>query len=54
MTQWYFGMLFIFIFGALYIGLMYIVPAEKLSNFIIIWVMCGFYAGKYSMRFPKQ
>lgn len=54
MTQRYFGMLFILIFAAIYIGLMYVVDEAKLSHFIIIWVMCGFYAGQYSMRFKKE
>lgn len=54
MTQRYFGMLFIIIFVAVYIALSYLVPEERLAGFIVIWVMCGFYAGQYSTRFPKD
>ena len=54
MTQRYFGMLFILIFAAAYIGLTYIVDEVKLSHFIVVWVLVGFYAGQYSMRFKKE
>lgn len=54
MTQRYFGMLFILLFVAIYIGLSYFVSAQKLSNFIVIWVLCGFYAGQYSTKYPKE
>jgi uncharacterized membrane protein len=54
MTQRYFGMLFIFLFVALYIGLGYFVSEQKLASFVVIYVLCGFYAGQYSTRFPKE
>ena len=54
MTQRYFGMLFILLFGAIYITLTYWVSEVKLSHFIVIWVMTGFYAGQYSTRFKKD
>ncbi len=26
---------------------------DNLSRFIVVWVVIGFYAGQYSMKFPK-
>ncbi len=53
MTQRYFGVLFIVIFTAVYIGLTYVIDEVKLSHFVVVWVMCGLYAGQYSTKFPK-
>jgi hypothetical protein len=54
MTQRYFTMLFSLLFVVLYITLSYYVPAQKLSNFVFLFVLGGFYAGKYSMKYPKE
>ena len=27
--------------------------ANYLSKYIVVWVLTGFYAGQYSLRFPK-
>ncbi|CAM3964655.1 hypothetical protein FLAN108750_01905 [Flavobacterium antarcticum] len=57
MKREYFGMLFIIISVVLIIGADYIfgddVVQENLSRFIVIWILAGFYAGQYSMKFPK-
>ena len=53
MKREYFGMLFLILFVAILFALDYFFGSEKLMNFIVIWVLCGFYAGQYSMRFPK-
>jgi hypothetical protein len=53
MKREYFGMLFLILFVAIWFALDYFFGSEKLMNFIVIWVLCGFYAGQYSMRFPK-
>jgi len=26
---------------------------DSLSRFIVVWILAGFYAGQYSMKFPK-
>lgn len=26
---------------------------DNLSRFIVVWILIGFYAGQYSMKFPK-
>lgn len=54
MTQRYFGMLFILLFGTIYIGMTYIVDEVRLSHFLVVFVMCGYYAGQYSTRFKKE
>ena len=54
MTQRNFGLIFIISFTAIWFGLDYFFGSEKLINFIVIWVLCGFYAGQYSSRFPKE
>jgi|GEM_PF-2308429 len=54
MTQRYFGMLFMILFTALYIGLSYFVSESKLANLVVVWVICGFYTGQYSTRFKKE
>jgi hypothetical protein len=54
MTQRYFGMLFMILFTAAYIGLTYYIDENRINRLIIVWVICGFYAGQYSMRFPKD
>ena len=57
MKREYFGMLFIVISAAIIITADYIfgdeVVQENLSRFIVIWIVAGFYAGQYSMKFPK-
>lgn len=53
MTSRYFAALFILAFTALYIGLTYLVDEVRLSHFVIVWVLCGFFAGQYSMRYKK-
>lgn len=58
MKREYFGMIFIFICVILIIGCGYIfgdeVVFDNLSRFIIVWILVGFYAGQYSMKFPKE
>lgn len=57
MKREYFGMIFILIS----VALIFIAGAifgneavfDNLSRFIIIWILIGFYAGQYSMKFPK-
>ena len=57
MKREYFGMLFIIISVFIVIAADYIfgdeVVRENLSRFIVIWILAGFYAGQYSMKFPK-
>ncbi len=53
MKREYFGMLFIIIFTAIWFILDYFFGTEKLMNYIVIWVLCSFYAGQYSTKFPK-
>ena len=57
MKREYFGMIFIVICVVLIIGSGYIFGDEavfdNLSRFIVIWILAGFYAGQYSMKFPK-
>lgn len=57
MKREYFGMIF------LVVTLILILVAEALfgeiaydyiAKFIIIWLMIAFYAGQYSMKFPKS
>ena len=57
MKREYFGMLFIIAFVVLIFIAATIFGDEmvldNLSRFIVIWVLIGFYAGQYSMKFPK-
>lgn len=57
MKREYFGMLFIIAFVVLIFIATTIFGDEmvfdNLSRFIVIWVLIGFYAGQYSMKFPK-
>ncbi len=57
MKREYFGMLFIIAFVALIFIAATILGDEvvfdNLSRYIVIWVLIGFYAGQYSMKFPK-
>ena len=57
MKREYFAMLFIAISVVLIIGAGYIfgdeAVFENINRFIVIWILVGFYAGQYSMKFPK-
>ena len=57
MKREYFGMLFIVVFVALIFLAIFIFGNDKvmenLSRFIVVWILIGFYAGQYSMRFLK-
>lgn len=57
MKREYFGMLFIIAFVVLIFIAATILGDEvvfdNLSRYIVIWVLIGFYAGQYSMKFPK-
>lgn len=57
MKREYFVMLFIAISVVLIIGAGYIfgdeAVFENINRFIVIWILVGFYAGQYSMKFPK-
>lgn len=50
-------MIFIFGFVAVIFAAAYLFGEELvwdyLQKFIVIWILIGFYAGQYSMRFPK-
>jgi len=54
MTQGKFRLLFILLFGCIYLGLTYLISEEKLSHVMIIWALLSFSLGQYSMRFPKE
>lgn len=57
MKREYFGMLFIIVSVSLIFLAEYLfgdeVVLDALSKFIVIWIIVGFFAGQYSMRFPK-
>lgn len=57
MKREYFGILFILVFiASIFIAEYFFGEAKVtnwLSSFIVIWVLLAFYAGQYSMRFPK-
>ena len=57
MKREYFGMLFIIVFFCSILAADYFFGDEQVTNYlsksIVIWVLAGFYAGQYSMRFPK-
>lgn len=57
MKREYFGMIFILVCVVLIFLAEYIfgdeVLSANLSRFIVIWILIGFYAGQYSMKFPK-
>ena len=57
MKREYFGMLFIIVSVSLIFLAEFIFGDEAvwdiLSKFIVIWILIGFYAGQYSMKFPK-
>jgi len=54
MTQRYFSMLFLLVFVALYIAVDFYFPQLQISKYIVVWVMCGIYAGQYSAKYPKE
>lgn len=58
MKREYFGMLFLGVFVAITLICYYFfneaIMTEYLSKYIVIWVLLGFYAGQYSMKFPKR
>ena len=58
MKREYFGMLFfgVFVAGIFICNAIFSeeVVADKLSRFIIVWVVLGFSVGQYSMKFPKR
>ena len=57
MKREYFGMLFILVLFCSTLEVDYFFGEEKfanyLSKYIVVWVLTGFYAGQYSLRFPK-
>ncbi|WP_396179400.1 hypothetical protein [Flavobacterium sp.] len=57
MKREYFGMLFLLLSVALILMAYYLFSEEivtaYLSRFVIIWLLVAFYAGQYSMKFPK-
>lgn len=58
MKRPYFGMLFIISIGVFFFGAEYFFGeekvAEKIRTFLIIWLLIAYYAGQYSMKFPKE
>lgn len=57
MKREYFGMLFMITFVILIFVTEYFIGEkvyDYLSKYIVVWVLTGFYAGQYSMRFPKD
>lgn len=57
MKREYFGMFFIIVSVALILLADYILGDEivydNLSRYIVVWLLIAFYAGQYSMKFPK-
>jgi len=56
MKREYFGMIFIFTTVAILLLTDYFageIVWEFVNKFIVIWILIAFYAGQYSMRFPK-
>ncbi len=56
MKREYFGMLFIFTTLIIILSADYFIGEsvwDYLNKFIIIWILVAFYAGQYSMKFPK-
>ena len=57
MKREYFGMLFIVAFVTVIFIADFVFESDKvwdiLSKFIVVWILIGFYAGQYSMKFPK-
>lgn len=57
MKREYFAMIFMLSSVALIIIARFIfgneVVFDNLSRFIIVWLIIAFYAGQYSMKFPK-
>ncbi|WP_181368975.1 hypothetical protein [Flavobacterium pallidum] len=56
MKREYFGMLFIIIFTGILILSDYLFGGaawDYFQKYIVIWVLIAFYAGQYSMKFPK-
>lgn len=57
MKREFFGMIFMSISVAILLSGYYFFDEEVvelyLSRFIIIWLFTAFYAGQYSMKFPK-
>ncbi len=58
MKRPYFGILFIISITAIYFTADYFfgseIVAEKIQSFIVIWLLIAYYAGQYSMKFPKE
>jgi hypothetical protein len=58
MKREYFGMIFFVVFVAAIFVCNYFfgeeIVADKLSRFIVVWVLIGFSVGQYSMKFPKS
>ena len=58
MKREYFGMLFLVLSVVLILLTQYFFGEakvmDKLSKFIVIWILIAFYAGQYSMKFPKR
>lgn len=57
MKREYFGMIFIIVFVGLIFAAEYIFDEEavweNLSRYIVIWLLIAYFAGQYSMKFPK-
>lgn len=53
MTQRYFALIFIILTTLFFLAATYFFGAERIGRFIVIWVLCGFYAGQYSAKFRK-
>ncbi len=58
MKREYFGMLFMIAFVGLFLTAEYFIGEAQVSKYltlyIVVWVMLAFYAGQYSMKFPKH
>lgn len=58
MKREYFGMIFISVSLVIILTVSYFLGEEKLSeylsNYIIVYLLVAFYAGQYSMKFPKN
>ena len=57
MKREYFGMLFMVVILALILIAYYFfeeaIVSDYMSKFIIIWIIIGYNAGQYAMKFPK-
>ena len=54
MTEFKFTLIFIIFITLIAIALDYYIGLEKLSKYLIVMILVGFYFGQYSTRFSKK